>query len=1135
MPPIHRTPAALQRTQSLHREASTCANTADGGSTSTAELNRQSADPAHRPPVEDHLKTLFKSHNWVEDFAQIMLHQPRLGELICQIDNLLPKRNGESTAICGLSISLLYPARNYLRAELHVSETASPAGIQGLPRRNSMSDTRNMSIVPASPPIAHTQVIGRILTRLLSPDAFEAPVKAVPPDAKVKIDIKENSLVDALSSLGVLPSPASSARQPPIPLWSTSTKAVPPQRSARHALTATAPPSNGGVHFKRASHAGAKAHQNNLPSLTEILRSNRFSPRSHPLSDMTDPTHLDLQRGDEGTRQPVRVTNAQERTAIRTALMIRQTSGNYLTENALASEEWVASQQRTMISENLKNPECNNPETTYFETFCPGISQQDMVDHDNPDPQFKILTGGTCRHVNDIEQVISEVRQSVLTQLQSPDADFSTAALYPMFVYETLSRTTGLAVPQKIRDAHELKLDQLKSKLKDQQAQLEQNRERVEKAQAETRLRKQLELEKNTKFAIENKLAHPRLVLDFTTVAAGHPDMIGSSVEHSFVLGSGGADTELNHQLHQRLRQDHELQEVSSSSRSLQALADRSLPFTRDNLCWLRATWLSILTSHPDAAEIAARLDTIGTRFHKNVPFATDVIAALHQDLHTNRNGLLHVGEEGGFSKPAHFRSWQLIADYLTEKGIDIHDPRAHRQKIELMLKHLTFSISMGARGTEKPRFSYQLDLLTALNPMMDSDFVMGVHRVLERPCLIIERKVGQFLSIKFSGPVNDTKLDQIAQNLVSQTALRSLTLEDIEPLLVHFVNVPIIRLIDDHYSVYLPKSSRVVQQPTLQQTPGVAAVTASPVCPPIPASASPAITAKILASPLEDETPITGIPSPLAIRPPEHSQVTIQVNQKSIPIAANVIYFESGGFPLIVGQTARSEVEAKLQAYLLQTSGSRQARTWFEFVSPRAALEPDRARYPGTIYQLQQILLKQESGLAPPLIVNGMKLNAVSQLPNNPSVPWLKEFQIEWVDLQNPQNTIRQRAVVASPNLSKSGALSPEQLHQCLGRIDDSNEGHALMSAHGIVRSAALAIMCKAREAIRKRELVDGNQLQSWLEERRAEGIRDRGPYFLHNQAQYNCLLSAILQLLESTHPHTGSQTSFLPVIHPG
>lgn len=240
-------------------------------------------------------------------------------------------------------------------------------------------------------------------------------------------------------------------------------------------------------------------------------------------------------------------------------------------------------------------------------------------------------------------------------------------------------------------------------------------------------------------------------------------------------------------------------------------------------------------------------------------------------------------------------------------------------------------------------------------------------------------------------------------------------------------------------------------------------------------------------------------------------------LQNNELPLNANRIDFGSTG-SAVVGQTPVNIDECVLNvSKLLEAANDNSFATIFEFISPLAKVAPQRSRHPGTANGLNAILhdlsRRDES-----LEINGKIIVGMHKTTSSGDPKWIDHYTIEYRDHAKPDQPKYAYITQAAPDFSNK-FLTAAQLSQSYRALQRSEFIHAdnrfLLSAKGMGRSAALAVLDKAHVAIKQGTLTSPEQISEWLEEAKTAGIRDRGQYFLAHPQQMVELHKAIDQLL--------------------
>lgn len=1046
----------------------------DAAACTVSSSTRRSASP--KSHYAKQLSQFLKKDNWVAVFNELSVKLPNLCRLISAIHNRIPRDYLQGCTIAGFRVTMTAPGRSYFFNHLRLADSKPETttvnapmaqGIQAIPLRRNSTGARSQSGINSpsqgsgsvtagaqgelhdNHSMSHTDALAIMTLSLLKAD--DVPPVQDPSDsasvADLCPDISESALAHALHELN---------------RSSTSTELSP---SVSHAV----------------------AHRTTPEGRATVVTSTPVRPRSHPLSlnpfGMLRPYLRDQRTSllDQPGAAAAQVADAVERAALTTALMLRQTTGRITADWELASEEWL-SQHEVELQKNEQAEGLDSDGISRLATFCPGIRRRVMLHDGESAPQFAVTEAGTVRLVNEEETVLTHCRQMALRHLQAPRPSLETADLFPLFVYRALAQSNGLTIPAVILERESQRLQSRQNARDEAETEQRANAARVADAQAKTRAYQASRLARQTACAEAHQLIGPQVADFFLIYGGGHPNMINASIEFSFLLETGRSDRGLFPLVRSAIERTHTRQEISSRMRRLNPETGRVEARSRDDLCWLRGLWISALFSAPTPEYLPRRIAELGTRSLYSGLDAAAVLQALWSDFRLRRGDLLHPGEEAGPSKPAHILCTRKLVDYVASKGIAGPTLPGLNKTVEQWLFDVTIGVSMGARGTEKPRFSANLMILETPFNRMDSDFVLSTHRVLEIPCCIIERKLGGFTTIKFSGARTDARLQGIATDLTRKSSEQTLNIHDLSALLHHYRNVPILELLDDHFTVYLPNAA---QTESTSPPPGV------------------------------------GQPHPGSLTPPPHSRIHVHVNGTLTAILANQVQFHAGRPAIAVGQTATEPSDALAHASLIQqnTHTNSPSGAWFEFVSPRARTCPEQAHYPGTIHMLQtQLERVRTSGRS--LVMNDWVLSEIRPVQSSADRPWLERFELHWHRPFRPHETACSVAWRASPETLR-GCLSSEDLLACVNLLGDATSPPSLMSPHGLVRSGALAVALAAKTAIRRGELTHSDAIDEWFEQAMTQGRIDRGPFFMHNEAQREQVKRCIRELMRLHSGH--------------
>ena len=1000
--------------------------------------------------IIDQLVTLLNQDNWPAVFSDLNSTRPNLARIVCAIDSLIPHENGEVQNVQGIRILINEPLRSYRKPSYWVTSIPS-SGVQAT------SDTSPSNNRPIIAQLAKT-----FFSTYSPPRQPETTVKnsAETPEG---VSLDQRTLMQRLVRKILTDSPNL-------------------QIEARNMSPEIADMTYESANRVLKKLLGQPAQQDNTRNV-ERLHKEIIS--SHPLRKGQITLPHAIRRGALLLCAPL----AEFYVAVCAALTLRSDLPLVTHRFAVACEDEI------MTKQGEANNAPNSDGSMFIDTFCPRVSRQVMENND--EPHFQINNDGTQLPIDDVATVIDYVFTTAKQHFMQCQAGENVPAneCYPLMVYKTLAKALGTEVPAQLIE-HE---NQTENKIKNNQLVVTRNKAankaRIARMQEETRIKNEKKAQELALLCVKYSASHPNFLGNlYDAVPANSAE---NTIEYPHLLQCSGNGPELFHTIQGMLNNTRNHQQVSSVFRSLDAI-QKGQRFSRDNDCWLRAIWISVLDQIEHPAEFNLMFSKLKLNEQTRPSPLPVLMEALLDDFKNNRNELLHRGEVGGLDRDAHFMAGRSVGDYLTSKGkpTDFYKEFALNNKIELVLRRLSKNLAMGVRGTEKPRFDARAESINMPGTMMDSEYVVAVHRVIEKPCFVLERSMNNQISLLFSGRKDDQELKDISFALEQKTNTGTPKLEDLAPLFNKYADIPVILLNAEHFTVYLPKiKSRYVS--------------------PQPVAAQPMVPQRL---PTIMEEPMPSSPHSVADSSSKNGVIHVVYQEQAFPMKAHSVDFGATGESL-VGQTPADYQDTILNtAKLFEQADQRGTAEFFEYISPLARVSPEKSKHPGLISQLKSVLEQQQRNQRY-LEINGKLIVGIQsqRLPSDPE--WVDRYAIEYVDKANPQQRRFVSVVQAAPDFS-TGYLNAEQLTQSLKALkqNDSVTGgkRHLFSAMGLGRSAALAVLEKAEIAIRMGLITEPEQITTWLNEAKASGVRDRGQHFLSNRSQMIELQKATLMLLQ-------------------
>lgn len=1011
----------------------------DGAPTTPATTTR----PINIADKDKYLEFV-KCENWPKLYSELHEKYPHLARVVSALDNLIPQAENETQNVLGFELKAIEQLRGYRKPSYTIA-TSTPSPNHSSPVQTRRTGNANVS-----------SILHRVSSFFAGTSSNAQPT-ASPSNSDTSQPRSDNSL-PSIDHAHLMP------------------------KLLKEALNHTA---NLEIETRGSGEAMNDLTESSANRILEHLMGEKTRATLAP----AESTHQDLLKNhslctsttilSSALRREALLTNpalADFYTAVGAALTIQEKNTTAIERFNVATEDYLTE----ATAEHSRN--ADNTAPLYFETFCPNISREIMEERDST--SFQISMDGAVVPIEDMSAVVDYVFNKAKQHLTA-NASIDRPAeheRFPLVVYKTLAKALNIEVPNYLIQ-HENNINlRTQNNLSAFEQKKAANQERIALAQAETKERKAERAIRDHRICEELQITDIR---NFGQACGGAPaNSAVNTAEYAHALTYNDADPELFYSIQGSLNNSRDHQQVAAVDRTLEDLRTGK-QFYPANRCWLRAIWISLF----EQIENAQDLDILKTKLPQHAQGRTAhwpvLFRAILDDYKSNRDELLHRGETSGFHRDAHFMAGRTNGEYLASKGIstDQFDAWWMSRSVEDSLRSAAQDLAMGMRGTEKPRFDQNVANLMGIAPLMNSEFVVAVHRVMEKPCFVVERSPSNQISVIFSGDKSDQDLKQISDELERVTANRQTTIDQLTPLFEKYKNIPIIMLNAEHYTVYLPRK-----------------VDEEPFSPPI----SPAHA--------QATQPTTETES--------NTFVTTTYNGQSYALKANHVDFGATGHA-VIGQTPESQDESILNiAKLLDESSANGSATVFEYISPLARFAPEKSRHPGTVANLN-FMLTESHRLQQPLQINGKTITNLQRMGStNPE--WIDHYQIEYFDPAMPGQTRFAYITQAAPDFSEK-YLTAEQLNlslHSLRRGDGwSNNKRYVLSAMGVGRSAALSVLDKANIAIQLGILAHPSQISSWLHEAKESGIRDRGRHFLAHPKQVEELHKAIYSLLVSRY----------------
>lgn len=432
----------------------------------------------------------------------------------------------------------------------------------------------------------------------------------------------------------------------------------------------------------------------------------------------------------------------------------------------------------------------------WYETFLPGVQRR----RDNGANVWRILDEDEWKAGQSKGQVMAHVAKEALRHVTAQDSIPAEQAIYPLVVYQLLAKAANVTVPQHLKDAEQ----HAHNNVTLARAQVAENRERIANLQKAAAAEREILAQQTALKFIAERVTNRTQLMATRNEFDPEKVMANGSVDTTFTLDPhAGTALEMIRSI-----QENRL----SMTHAKQAISWRHTPGGgRDNRCWLRGSWLPLLSSAtpdmlaerylvmckesaPGIATTAKNLHGIASRFQ------ADPVSFLFPDG-KGKNWADRVGNSA-------FLEYGMRAD---GSGIRPIGPRQGKTT-EDQLEQIQTGVASCFRF-ENCRIMSELQSIFMFSPA-SSDLPVVLHRAFGVPALIIE--AGERVTNEAGEPdVQGAQIRVVAPHgselarFLEEAASNNMPITEgsaiLDELLTRFTDLPIIWLEEEHYETYLP------------------------------------------------------------------------------------------------------------------------------------------------------------------------------------------------------------------------------------------------------------------------------------------------------------------------------------------
>ena len=439
----------------------------------------------------------------------------------------------------------------------------------------------------------------------------------------------------------------------------------------------------------------------------------------------------------------------------------------------------------------------------WLETFINGVDRTVRPTR-GLEGQWRIRVGAQWQFADSKGEVLHHVFMNAVSHLFLDGPTDPYMPIYPLVSYEMLGTAIGRPIPAYLVDHEAHILQTLGANQEIEAGRIAKQKIDSANAQESKRLAT-AELKQDVKDNHVNSITQLSLCNDFYD-----PHRVTEgSLDRLIKLTPGDGDRlALVRKIQTSLAKSHDRQTVSYANHDVSG---------RDNLCWLRSGWLSVLSSvSPEG--LARRFESICTAGSPAVEGGT-MLADIAQLFQADPAGFMHCDPAGrtmtdGRSHPAHLGP-DGPSSVVRPIGDQSKESPACSQNLEHWLKDMQCDLAMNFRF-ENRGIANEVESLLFPRTFASSDMLICLHRALHVPALIIEAGLSESGGGEHAWSTVSAQLRLAAVAGTPLAALLELPDSD-DPrdaegrsasIIEHFRNAPIIWLEREHFEVYFPKKT---------------------------------------------------------------------------------------------------------------------------------------------------------------------------------------------------------------------------------------------------------------------------------------------------------------------------------------